>query len=825
MQTTRVVSEVSALRPSATTAVCLLAAVFVTVGAIGLRAGNAHQAQSSASSPADGSSAPGGIRPPWLQPSDPLEYSGSESCAKCHADQHSAWKTSMHIQMTRPIAEARVIGTFAKGTTLTQNGRSYRFERDGDRYFIWVQHGANPASRFEVHYTLGVNRAQGYLSRLDDGRIYVLPVFWHSGWQRWIDWKEITPVPDTDHDLRQIWNVSCFNCHATHLVKRFALDERRYDTSWSEMGIGCEACHGAGRAHVDLMRAWEQTPALKPASLDMDRSNRGLSATLKIFTARADDRRQIFDTCAYCHGNKTNLFVGFQPGLRYDDFALPFLPSQPPVPDDPQGDFWPDGRPSRFNRPQALMQSGCFEKSDMTCATCHSIHASKYPASLKEPPERHDQLCLQCHATARGTLPLPARTAAERARAVAAPGNADEDYRVSVDLQTDDRRGHTRHAPGSVASQCTSCHMSDVNWRLLMRRRDHTFQAPVPELTAVFGVPNACNECHDDKSPEWAMAAMDRLWGDAPRRARVFDAAEAMYRGQSMDPTVLARLGTLMVDRTQSPVMRASAAEFAARVLAATAPAGAMSKAPQRSAPSGTSTGDMPAGVAGAALLPTSGGAARARQTSYELAQGSAATAPVAAAPLPAAATTPGLAPAIPPTLRNALIAAASDPEATVRAHAVRALSALGDRRAAPALTSRLIDPSRAVRTYAAEALAQLGIVELPGNVGAALKKAQDEYAASLMTFGDNAGDHIALGWFEMERRNDPAAIAALERALKLAPSNPQPRVFLGVIAARSGDYAAAIREWKKVRSAQPGYPNIDRLIEEAERLRSAPGQ
>ena len=160
-----------------------------------------------------------------------------------------------------------------------------------------------------------------------------------------------------------------------------------------------------------------------------------------------------------------------------------------------------------------------------------------------------------------------------------------------------------------------------------------------------------------------------------------------------------------------------------------------------------------------------------------------------------------------------------------MRAHAVRALSALGDRRAAPALTSRLIDPSRAVRTYAAEALAQLGIVELPGNVGAALKKAQDEYAASLMTFGDNAGDHIALGWFEMERRNDPAAIAALERALKLAPSNPQPRVFLGVIAARSGDYAAAIREWKKVRSAQPGYPNIDRLIEEAERLRSAPGQ
>ena len=49
--------------------------------------------------------------------------------------------------------------------------------------------------------------------------------------------------------------------------------------------------------------------------------------------------------------------------------------------------------------------------------------------------------------------------------------------------------------------------MSDVNWRLLIRRRDHTFQPPVPEMTAAFGVPNACTTCHDDRSPEWAARA------------------------------------------------------------------------------------------------------------------------------------------------------------------------------------------------------------------------------------------------------------------------------------------------------------------------------
>ena len=56
--------------------------------------------------------------------------------------------------------------------------------------------------------------------------------------------------------------------------------------------------------------------------------------------------------------------------------------------------------------------------------------------------------------------------------------------------------------------------MSDVNWRLLTRRRDHTFAPPVPEMTAQYGVLNACTTCHDDKTPEWAVRAMDGWYGE-----------------------------------------------------------------------------------------------------------------------------------------------------------------------------------------------------------------------------------------------------------------------------------------------------------------------
>ena len=43
------------------------------------------------------------------------EYLGSESCAKCHDAEHKQWKDSLHIQMTRPVADAKVLGDFREG--------------------------------------------------------------------------------------------------------------------------------------------------------------------------------------------------------------------------------------------------------------------------------------------------------------------------------------------------------------------------------------------------------------------------------------------------------------------------------------------------------------------------------------------------------------------------------------------------------------------------------------------------------------------------------------------------------------------------------------
>ena len=109
--------------------------------------------------------------------------------------------------------------------------------------------------------------------------------------------------------------------------------------------------------------------------------------------------------------------------------------------------------------------------------------------------------------------------------------------------------------------------MSDVNWRLLIRRRDHTFQPPVPENTAQFGIPNACTTCHDDDRRNGRRSRWTEWWGDGERRAKAASLADTMYRAGSGDATTLPALAKLAVDRSQGFLVRASAADYIGRLV------------------------------------------------------------------------------------------------------------------------------------------------------------------------------------------------------------------------------------------------------------------
>ncbi len=705
------------------------------------------------------------------------EYLGSESCARCHDVEHTQWKNSLHIKMTKPIAEATVLGDFREGTKFSDHGRSYTFGTKDGKPFVSVAASGRIAETFAVDYTLGAKRYQGYLATLPEGRIYVLPVFWHVASKRWIDWKEITSVPEGAHNLRQIWNSNCFNCHATNLVQGYNVDEQKFKSTWSEMGIGCEACHGPGREHVTLMDAWEKDPASKP-NYDNSSKNRQLSDILKILSVKSSDPRRIYDTCSYCHGNKRNVFLGFKGGDRFSDYATPFLISDPLPENDLQGEFWPDGRPNRFNRPQALTLSGCFKAGAVACTSCHVAHGSRNEFSLKvniNQGRNGDGLCTQCHAT-------PKAVSRD-------PGAAPKPSFTGAGLEA-----HTFHKPDSAGSRCISCHMSDVNWRLLIRRRDHTFQPPVPENTVQFGIPNACTTCHDDRSPEWAAKQMDAWWNDGERRSKVASLADTMYRAGSGDATTLPALAKLAVDRSQGLLIRASAADFIGRLVLESRSGATMARSTNQTQTS------------------FDGGSTKG---STNVLRGTSDRRTIAEPPSNVRRTTPVVTPAI----VNALIGAAADPEPVVRGAAVNALGQIGDReRTLPPILARLIDQSRVVRAKAAEVLASFGVVELPGAAGEALRKAQADYIVSLDTFPDVASNHAAKGWLEAERGNVVVARDALNKATRVEPNYAFPWVIKGVLSAREGKFADAVEMWKKARSIEPSYPNIDQLIAEAEK-------
>ena len=379
-------------------------------------------------------------------------------------------------------------------------------------------------------------------------------------------------------------------------------------------------------------------------------------------------------------------------------------------------------------------------------------HGSSFDFSLRvnvHDGRAGDQLCTQCHQSppARPIDGAGIAASTVRPRITSRPADGPDSRIPWTDEQI---AAHSFHRADSAGSRCVSCHMSDVNWRLLMRRRDHTFQPPVPETTAAFGVPNACTTCHDDKPPEWAARQMDAWWGDGPRRARSARVATTMYQAASA---------------TRRPCRRWRPSPWTVPRARCCAPARWSSSGPRWRARHRRAAGAEPdLDVAG-----RPGGAGRSPTGPLD------------------------------PRAFGALLGAASDPEPMVRASAVRTLGSLDSRddRVLAVLTARLVDDARVVRARAAEALLALEVVTAPGRVGTALDRAQDDLAESLRSFPDSAPQQASLAWLYAQRGQTGEAEAAVAVAIAVDPTLARPYVIRGVLAARAGRFDDALASWR----------------------------
>jgi len=451
-------------------------------------------------------------------------FVGSATCATCHTAEAAAWQQSDHARAMASANKANILGDFS-GVTVTDGRHTASFRREGEHHIIRTDGKDSVAADFIITETFGVDPLQQYLVLFPDGRRQALPWAWDSrareqGGQRWYHLmpNEALPAQDPLHwtGRAQNWNFMCASCHSTGLQRGYDAAQDRYETTWSEISVGCESCHGPGASHV----AWAQGGARQQDP------HRGLSVWLRDRSGGAwrfaeDDARGIahwvgpprqsttaqVETCAPCHARARPLVADPLPGSRFLDTHAPLLLER--------GEYHADGQIQG-----EVFEWGSFTQSRMfragvVCADCHDPHRGTLRAE-------GNAVCAQCH--------LPARF---------------------------DTAEHHRHPAGTSGAQCVSCHMPAVTYMGVDRRRDHAFSIPRPDVAAQIAAPDTCTSCHTDRPQSWAAQHINAWFG--PRRRDDPHPALAIAAGREGRPGADALLTAVATNRAHPAILRATA--------------------------------------------------------------------------------------------------------------------------------------------------------------------------------------------------------------------------------------------------------------------------
>ncbi|MEM9621488.1 MAG: multiheme c-type cytochrome [Pseudomonadota bacterium] len=451
-----------------------------------------------------------------------VQYVGSNTCAECHADVYSAWSGSHHFHAMQSADPGQVM---ARVGVDGQVSPDYRFtERNGELWLTSTVAEADPANRdptsessWRVPYVFGVTPLQQYLVDVGQGRLqafaqaYPDPAAAADQMQmparslvipreHFSVHGEISGPNDVLHWRKpgQNWNHMCADCHSTAVSKGYDPNTDAYATSFAEISVGCEACHGGGSAHVD----WARSGAAAAAGAD---------TSVRVTTLRSPDEQ--LNTCAQCHSRRGQLAEGFTPQTALLDHY------QPALLDD--GLYHADGQIN-----DEVFVYGSFLQSKMhargvTCSHCHEPHSAR----LRLPG---NGTCTQCHSAAgHPDFPTPQQT----------------DY---------DTATHHHHAQGSAGAQCVNCHMPAKVYMQVDARRDHSFRVPRPDLSAQLGTPNACRECHTDRSDLWLAERISVWSGKLPEP----HFAPVLAAGRLAEPAAEAALAELALDPALSGIVR-----------------------------------------------------------------------------------------------------------------------------------------------------------------------------------------------------------------------------------------------------------------------------
>ncbi len=442
----------------------------------------------------------------------PPAYLGTSACVECHDAEAATWAGSHHDWALRSATPQSVLGDF-DDAELTHFGITSRFYRRDGGYFVETEGPDGRLAEFEILYAVGVTPLQQYLVALEGGRLQALSLAWDVPGKRWFHLypdEAIAPEDPLHWTGRlQNWNSQCAECHSTDFAKGYSPQTQSYSSTWRDMNVGCEACHGPGEAHV----AWARAPdEFEPGNFT------GTGPTgLNVDLAATEPGTEI-EVCAACHARRRSVTSRSRTAGRpfLDDFVPALLR---------EGLYHADGQVL-----DEVYVYGSFLQSKMhaqgvRCSDCHEPHRLGTRAE-------GNALCTQCHGPERNPRFADLK-----------PGLFDSPL-------------HHFHSQGGDGTNCVDCHMPAKTYMVVDPRRDHSFRIPRPDLSLALGTPNACTGCHAGRSNKWAAEMVARWYGPDRRREPHFGAA--LQAARSGLPDAGGLLVSLITDRAQPAIARAT---------------------------------------------------------------------------------------------------------------------------------------------------------------------------------------------------------------------------------------------------------------------------
>lgn len=452
-------------------------------------------------------------------------YVGAANCRSCHPQAYDNWRGSHHDLAMQVATPQTVLGDF-NHASVTLQGVASTFTRKADQFIVRTEGDDGQMRDYGVKYVFGVTPLQQYLVEFPGGKLQTLPLCWDSrpkeqGGQRWFHIYGNERIPPGDPlfwtGANQNWNFMCAECHSTNLKKNFDADTQTYRTSWSEINVACEACHGPGSDHLSWARGKSrgqkypetETMGLVVQMRDIDPRQWAVNPATTLYEPNSPDaRRTVVETCARCHARRETLANNYAHGLSIHDTHR--------VEPLSEGMYHSDGQIL-----EEVYEFGSFTQSRMyhkgvKCIDCHDAHSVKLKLT-------GNALCLQCH---KPSYSLPE---------------------------------HHFHPKPGAGTNCVDCHMMQRTYMQVDPRRDHSFRIPRPDLSVKFGAPNTCNDCHKDQTNQWSADWISKWYGSQRKPDPKATYATAIDSARKELPNANELIVQIAEDRMQPGISRATA--------------------------------------------------------------------------------------------------------------------------------------------------------------------------------------------------------------------------------------------------------------------------